>query len=103
MFTSSLRFGLPAIIAVISLSMAPAAQAQEKTPFPPLSGRRVYVVGVPDRYEGLADQISRLERSSPQSYYVVVVKSTGRDRSATSQYADDLFDAWRAQAAKGGQ
>jgi uncharacterized membrane protein YgcG len=69
---------------------------------PTLSDQRVYVAGVPDRYGGLADQIKRLERSSPQTYYVVVVKSTGPGGSATKEYADELFDTWRRQASRRG-
>jgi len=103
MLTSLFRFGRPAVIAGLVLSMGSAALAQEKTPFPPLSDQRVYVAGVPDRYDGLAGQIKRLERSSPQTYYVVVVKSTGRGQSATFQYAEDLFDAWQSQASKRGR
>ena len=60
------------------------------------------MAGVPDRYDGLADQIKRLERSSPQTYYVVVVKSTGPGESATKDYADELFDTWRSQASRRG-
>ena len=40
------------------------------------TGKRVYVVGVPDRYQRLDAQINRLERSSPQTYYVVVTSTT---------------------------
>jgi len=103
MLTSMLlRLGRPAIIAGVVLSIGSAARAQEKTPFPPLSDQRVYVAGVPDQYAGLADRIKRLERSSPQTYYVVVVKSTGPGGSATKDYADELFATWRSEASRRG-
>ena len=99
MMFSMLRLGLPALIAGVVLSIGSGARAQESpTSFPPLTEQRVYVIGVPDRYQELADQIKRLERSSPQSYYVVVVKSTGRGENATSRYARELFDDWRSQS-----
>jgi uncharacterized membrane protein YgcG len=104
MMTSSiLRFRRLAVIAGLALSTGSGAAAQEKTPFPSLSDQRVYVAGVPDRYGGLADQITRLERSSPQTYYVVVVKSTGPGQNATFRYAEDLFDVWRSQASQRGK
>ena len=102
MSTSITRFGRAALIAGFFISSGTAARAQDRTPFPALSDQRVYVAGVPDRYAGLASQISRLERSSPQSYYVVVVKSTGPGGSATKDYADELFATWRSQASRRG-
>ena len=93
----------PAVIAGIVLSIGSGAGEESPTPFPALTDQRVYVIGVPDRYQGLADQIKRLERSSPQSYYVVVVKSTGRAQNATSRYARELFDDWRSQASRSGR
>ena len=74
------------------LSWASTGLAQEKTPFPPLSDKRVYVSGVPDRYQSLAAQINQLKRSSPQTYYVVVVKEPAPAR-ATTDYAKELFNA----------
>jgi len=102
MLTSMSQFGLPAVIAGLVLSIGSAARAQEKTPFPAFAGQRVYVAGVPDRYDDLAGQIKRLERSSPQTYYVVVVESTGPGGSATKDYADELFETWRSQASRRG-
>ena len=74
--------------------------AQEKTPFPTLSDRHVYVSGVPDRYSAIEAQINQLERSSPQTYYVVIVKQVGPGPEAAIKYAEDLFSLWRSQAAK---
>ncbi len=53
------------------------AQHSKRRRFPRLRGERVIVVGAPDRYDSLAGQITRLEKASPQSYYVVVVNSSG--------------------------
>ena len=93
------RFGWATLFAALALSWAENGHAQEKTPFPSLSDKRVYVSGVPDKYPGLATQINQLERSSPQTYYVVVVKGTGPGKDATVSYAEDLFKHWRTQAA----
>ena len=60
----------------------------------------MYVAGVPDRYQALEAQIKQLERSSPQTYYVVVVKRTGRGEKAATRYAEELLEHWRTQAAR---
>ena len=77
--------------------------AQQKTPIPAFTGERVVVADVPDRYGTLVDQIKQLEKTSPQSYYVVVVKSTGTGPEATRLYADELFENWQRQRANRGQ
>src|SRR5262245_52436006 len=100
MMTNLSRFNQPAIIAGLLLSVGMLSHAQDRAPFPTLSDKRVYVAGVPDRYEALAGQINQLERSSPQSYYVVVLDSSGRGSTATHDYADQLFERWRNQAAQ---
>jgi hypothetical protein len=100
--TTLLRFGWPALIAGWIFSLAPAARGQEKTPFPAFTGKRVYVVGVPDRYQRLDAQINRLERSSPQTYYVVVT-STTKSHSSVLQYVERLFDYWQNQAERTGR
>ncbi len=95
MITSMRRFGWASFFAGLVLSWATTGHAQEKTPFPSLGDKRVYVSGVPDQYQGLASQIKQLERSSPQTYYVVVVKGTGHGKDATIDYAAELFKHWR--------
>jgi hypothetical protein len=97
------RFGRAALVAGLIFSIGISASAQQKTPVPSFNGERVIVADVPDRYGVLADQIKRLEKSSPQSYYVVVVKSTGTGPSATRLYADELLDTWQRQKSKRGQ
>jgi hypothetical protein len=81
------------------LGLDSEVRAQVKTPFPDFTGKRVYVAEVPDRYGAIADQITRLERSSPQTYYVVVVRSAGEGRAAARNYVEALYDTWRRQAA----
>jgi hypothetical protein len=100
MMTTLLHLRRTAAVAGLVLFLGSAVHAQEKIPFPSLSDKRVYVVDVPDRYQGLAEQINRLERTSPQTYYVVVMKSTGAGGSATREYAEQLFDRWRTEAAR---
>ena len=50
MSTSITRFGRAALIAGFFLSSGITARAQDRTPFPALSDRPVYVAGVPDQY-----------------------------------------------------
>jgi hypothetical protein len=81
---------------------ATAARGAERTPYPAFTGERVYTAGVPDRFEGLTDQIKRLEKSSPQTYYVAVVKSFGERSSAATDYVDGLYRVWRSEASRRG-
>ncbi|MDR3617888.1 MAG: TPM domain-containing protein, partial [Paludisphaera borealis] len=74
------------------------ATAQEATPLPVYTGARLYVKDVPDHYESVARTIKDLERQSPQSYFVVVVKSSGAGQHATRDYLDRLYDSWRRDA-----
>ncbi len=99
MRTTLARFRPIGRVAFIALGMMLAGsplRAQDKTPFPAFDGSRVYVAGVPDRYQSLARQIAELEKSSRQTYYVVVVKSTG---SNAADYVDSLYETWQGQAA----
>ena len=100
MTISTRRFGWAIVIACVGLPWHSSAIAQEKTPFPALSDKRVYVAGVPDRYQALEPQIKGLERSSPQTYYVVVVKRSGDGEKAATRYAEELLEHWRTQAAR---
>src|SRR4051794_27047657 len=74
------------------------AEAQEKTPVPEYTGERVYVKDVTDSFQGLNHTIKELERSSPQSYFVVVVRSAGAGENAAMSYVDELYRTWRDQA-----
>jgi hypothetical protein len=104
MVTTTSGFSRAAVLAGLLLSLqGRAAWSQEKTPLPPFTGERVIVKGVDDRFGDLQGQIARLEKSSPQSYYVVVVKSTGPGSSATVKYIDELRDSWLRQKGKRGQ
>jgi uncharacterized membrane protein YgcG len=91
-----------ATLAAATVGVGQGAAAQDTTPIPEYTGDRVYVKGVPDRYEQVARTIKDLERRSPQSYFVVVVKSAGAGEHATRDYLDRLYDSWRRDAeAKG--
>jgi hypothetical protein len=92
-------FGRVAVIGGLILGIDPGARAQERTPIPDFTGKRVIVAGVPDHYDAIASQIARLEKGSPQTqtYFVVIVASTGSGPSATRDYADQLFGKWRTQ------
>ncbi|MGB0067208.1 MAG: TPM domain-containing protein, partial [Isosphaeraceae bacterium] len=78
------------------------AAAQERTPIPEYTGDRVYIKDEPGSYQSLNETIKQLERSSPQSYFVVVVRSAGLGPDSATRYVDELSDRWSKQArAKG--
>ncbi|WP_165244389.1 TPM domain-containing protein [Paludisphaera soli] len=88
---SPVLFGPMVLVATFGL-------AAEPTPLPRFTGERLYVAGVPDRYEPVAKAIQALEARSDRTYYVAVVKSAGDGEHATLDYAERLRDAWRAEA-----
>lgn len=86
------------VLGILSL-VGNSAWAQQRVGLPDLKeDQRVYVVGVPDEYGPLREDIARLESSSPQSYYVVIVKSTGTGARAPREYLNALTAQWEAQA-----
>ena len=74
------------------------AVAQERTPIPEYTGDRVYIKDVPGSYRSLNETIKQLERSSPQSYFVVVVRSAGPGPDSATRYVEELSDTWSKQA-----
>ena len=80
------------------LVMAGPVQARDRSPIPRFTGARVYTVNVEDSFSNLDTTIRKLEKASPQTYYVVVVKSFGEGPNAAIDYVDDLYRAWRRQA-----
>jgi len=74
------------------------AAAQERTPIPEYTGDRVYIEDVPGSYQSLNETIKQLERSSPQSYFVVVVRSAGAGPDSAARYVEELSDTWSKQA-----
>jgi len=80
----------------------PGSATSERTPIPEYTGDRVYIMDVPGSYQSLKETIKQLERSSPQSYLVVVVRSAGPGPDSATRYVDELSDTWSKQArAKG--
>src|SRR5262249_37412212 len=76
--------GLILLLVLVAVGRPRPAEAQgQASPIPAFTGERVYVSGVADEYGPLRDDIARLERTSPQTYYVVVVRSTGADKRST--------------------
>jgi septation ring formation regulator EzrA len=93
------RIGLISLLTLLGID--PQARALDKSPIPAFDGKRVYVdPRVADHYQGLAQQIERLEKAATPTYYVVVVKASGpeSDKSATLDYTNALFKTWQTQA-----
>ncbi|QEH37512.1 Chromosome partition protein Smc [Aquisphaera giovannonii] len=89
-------------VVVAAMAAAVVARAAEKSPIPAYTGDRLYVAEVPGDFSGVRRAIEELERTSPQTYFVVVVRSAGGDAASAGRYVADLERAWREQAkAKG--
>ena len=87
------------LLLCISVALWPrASDAQVRAPIPELTSERVYVIGVDDEYRSLRDEIAQLERTSPQTYYVVILRSAGPGRRATRDYLETLVGRWEDQA-----
>lgn len=88
------------LLGVVVLAFTPTvgrAQAPA-TPPPRLGTERVIVRDVPDVYAPVRETIRKLTPDSPQSYYVVVVRSAGRGTDATRDYLDRMVQDWADQA-----
>ncbi|MBV8317031.1 MAG: TPM domain-containing protein [Planctomycetaceae bacterium] len=91
------------LLLCISVALWPrASEAQVRAPIPELTSERVYVIGVDDEYRSLRDEIAHLERASPQTYYVVILRSAGPGRRATHDYLEALVERWEDQARQKG-
>jgi uncharacterized membrane protein YgcG len=97
-----MRLGL-AWLAIVPCGLLAPSMGQEavQTAYPPYLGERVVLVDVPnaEAYGGLSEAIARVEASSDERYYVVVIPSSGQGTRATSDYADELYARW----SRGGQ
>jgi hypothetical protein len=82
----------------VALGRSGLASAQEITAIPEYTGDRVYVNDVPDQYQSLVPAIKQLERGSPQTYFVVVIRSAGRGPDSAHNYLGRLRDAWSKEA-----
>ncbi|MHB1558622.1 MAG: TPM domain-containing protein [Isosphaeraceae bacterium] len=78
----------------------PEAQARQQASIRRFDGSHFYLgPGVPDRYQAVRDRLAALEQTARPGYYIVVLRSSGAPSStATRDYANVLFDTWRAQA-----
>jgi hypothetical protein len=95
-----LAFGLSLLVVMAGMTIgARRAEAQGRSRIPDFSGEHVYAVDSPDQYGPLREDITRLERDSPQTYYVVVIRSAGTGRKATREYLEALVERWESQAA----
>lgn len=92
----NLRLGL---LTVLFLT-APVVAADPPTPFPQFTGERLYVADVPDVYDSVRTAIAYVERTSRQTYYVAVVRTSGSGSQATRTYTDALYQTWLRQAAE---
>ena len=97
------RNAIAAQTACLALLLAATSGLRAQTPMPAFTGERVYAAGVPDIYGPLREHIAQLEESSQQTYYVVVVQSSGNGNYATRDYVDALYQKWVEQAARGQQ
>ena len=98
------RMGLILLLGLgIVAGLAGRSTRRRRTPFPEYTGDRVYVAkDVPGSYQSLNQAIKELERSSPQTYFVVVIRSAGQGADAATKYVDDLTTRGEARPRRRG-
>ena len=68
---------------------------------PEFTGERLTFSGVDSAaWQSLPPVIAELEQSGQETYYVVVVESSGSGPTATKDYTDRLYEQWLQQAAR---
>ena len=73
-----------------------------QTPIPKFTGDHLYLAGVDEKYRPLEKDLQQVQDDSRQTYYVVVVASTGSGEWATREYIDRLFSRWQSDAHSAG-
>ena len=86
----------------ILLLCGPVSVACGQTPIPKFTGDQLYLVGVAERYRVLEGDLRQVQDGSRQTYYVVVVASTGSGEWATREYIDRLYSRWQSDAQNAG-
>ena len=98
---SILWFGQTAVMGGLVVAV-PTVWAQQKTPFPPFTGERVIVEGVPDRFDD-----ARPDRAVGEVIAAIVLRRRRQvDRARRighGEYIDELRDAWLGQKARNGR
>ena len=80
------------------------AQSISGSALPDLGTQRVYLIGNPPGLDAkkISDEIGRVERSSRQKYYVVVVRNAGKGSSSAREFMDSMGPQWVRQSASKG-
>ena len=85
------------------LLSAYATPTYGQSEMPEFTGERLTFFGVDSAaWQALPALITDLEKSGKQTYYVVVVESSGTGPTATRDYTDRLYEHWIQQAARNG-
>jgi len=89
----------PALFALCALLIAdpnPAQAQARSTPLPAFTGDKVIQLsGIKDNFESVISTIAEVEKSSQQSYWVVIIRSAGPGNWATRDYANNLAVKWK--------
>ena len=80
------------------------AQSNSAPALPDLGIQRVYLIGNPAGIDAqkINDEIGRVERTSRQKYYVVVVRNAGKGANSARDFMDSMGPRWVKQSASKG-
>jgi uncharacterized membrane protein YgcG len=93
-FVRLLLFVMLAIVADARISFG-------QSEMPEFTGDRLVFSGVDAAaWQSLPPVIAELEKSGHETYYIVVVESSGSGPTATKDYTDRLYEHWLQQAAR---
>ena len=91
------RLALWVTLATLFFSLPSLAQAPVRTtPLPPFTGDKVIQIsGIEGNFESVIGTIADVEKTSQQSYWVVIIRSAGPGNWATRDYANQLAQKWK--------
>lgn len=93
------RLSTVVLLLTIGCCAMPTRQVVAQSPMPPYTGQRVSVAGTDAaKWRPLEEFIRDVEQKSRQTYFLVVVQTSGNGSRATVSYTDRLQAAWIQQA-----
>ncbi|MEI7781601.1 MAG: hypothetical protein WCJ18_06710, partial [Planctomycetota bacterium] len=87
-------------VAAAAASLAPTAGADQPAPLVSATdSRRVFVSGIPDRFDGVRAAVEKAKKESGRDYRVIVVGNGSTAGQSAKTMLEAVIDRWRNEAA----